>query len=142
MSYKAVPKNPYKTILWDLVDELLTYGCSGPEVAARIGVSPDTLYDRCKLEKNSCFSEHARKQRENGKALLREKQFKKALNLNEPGCVKTLLHLSKHVLGEKDAPHIAMEAPKNLSGLLIDIMSGGPLQPDSLSTNEPDDDDN
>lgn len=47
---------PLLTINWKEVDRYLEAGCIGTEIAAFIGVSPDTLYIRTVHEKGMTFT--------------------------------------------------------------------------------------
>jgi len=90
---------PPKTIEWERVDRLLQSNCKGTEIAARLGIHPDTLYDRCEAEKGVVFSAYAQSKRESGNSYIREKQYHKAI---VEGNTTVLMHLFKHRLGEWD----------------------------------------
>jgi len=44
---------------WNLVGEYLEAGCSGAEIAAMLGISAATLYDRCQTDNGLMFSEYS-----------------------------------------------------------------------------------
>jgi hypothetical protein len=83
---------------WKLVDELFAYGCNGVQIAARLGIHPQTLYDRTVEEKKTEFSVYMQEKRSKGETCLRETQFK----LAQRGNVQMLIWLGKERLGQKD----------------------------------------
>lgn len=97
---KLPPYRPMIPINWDQVDEWLEYGCTGVEIAARIGVSQDTLYERTQREKGTAFSLYASEKRAKGDTFLREYQFKQA----KKGNITMLIWLGKQRLGQKENP--------------------------------------
>lgn len=101
---KLKPKigRPLVELDWNFIDDLLTWGCSGSQVAARIGVHPKTLYDRCLIEKELPFCEYIVQKREKGDTLLKEQQFKKALGLTDLGDNTMLVWLGKNRLNQRD----------------------------------------
>jgi hypothetical protein len=84
------------------VDGLLESGCNGIQVAASLGIHPDTLYNRVREKYNTDFSAYAASKRAAGDSLLHVKQFKKAMD----GDTKMLIHLGKFRLDqyEKEDP--------------------------------------
>lgn len=92
MSHPGIP------IDWKTVDRLLEAGCDGTQVAAHIGVHPETLYDRIAQEKGSGFSEYKATKRANGDSLLLAKQFKVAME----GDRTMLVWLGKQRLEQTD----------------------------------------
>lgn len=76
-----MPRKP-TVIDWKTVNMLLEAGCEGTEIAGYLGIHYNTLYERCKKENKSEFSEYAKIYRSKGDALLRSAQFKQALNGN------------------------------------------------------------
>lgn len=64
---------------WEIVNELLEAGCNGQEVSAYLGVTDDTLNNRCKEVYKLVFSEYAIKYKNKGNGMLRIAQFKSAL---------------------------------------------------------------
>ena len=65
--------HPVLPINWDEVDKYLQAGCSGTQVAAIIGVSPDTLYRRCQSERGANFSVISQEKRAKGDGFLHAK---------------------------------------------------------------------
>ncbi len=97
-----------KEVNWDQIDNMLMAGCNGVQCAAAIGVSADTLYDRCQLEKNSTFSVYSQQKRAHGDGLLHAAQFQKAYKDRNP---TMLIWLGKQRLDQKEGDHDLREAP-------------------------------
>lgn len=89
---------PQKPIEWDVVDQLLMAGCTGTEVAANFNIYPDTLYRRVQEEFAITFTEYAAKYEEKGKALIKLKQFEKALEKDNT----LLIWVGKQRLGQRE----------------------------------------
>lgn len=64
---------------WSTVDTMLRCMADGVEIAARLGVHPDTLYRACQREKKMAFQDYAATRHANTKTLLRERQIQVAL---------------------------------------------------------------
>ena len=73
------------TIDWDIVDSLLEAGCDGTHIAAYFGIHKDTLYDRCKSEKNTDFSDYKAEKRAKGDLKLFVAQFDAAVKDKDRG---------------------------------------------------------
>lgn len=71
--------NP-KRLDWKIIDHLLEAGCTGIEIAGRIGISKHTLYERCVLEKKETFSVYSQLKRASGDSILRETQYDLAID--------------------------------------------------------------
>jgi len=89
---------PQKPIDWDLVEKAIGAGCEGVEIAAHLGIHPNTLYERTVAEHGITFSEYLSTKREKGESILRMKQFQVAMN----GNVTMLIWLGKQRLGQKE----------------------------------------
>ena len=89
---------PAALIDWKAVDRLLQAGCTATQIASRFGITPDTLYNRCKTDNKQDFSAYSRQKREHGETLLHEHQFKKAME----GNLSRLIWLGKQRLGQKE----------------------------------------
>jgi hypothetical protein len=87
---------------WDVVNKYLQAGCMGTEVAAVIGCGPDTLYRRCQEEHGINFEAYRQSQLAYGDSLLKDKQFKIALE----GDKVMLIWLGKQRLGQKDKQEV------------------------------------
>jgi hypothetical protein len=75
---------PKVIVDWKLVNQYLEAGCTGTEVAARLGMHPDSLYNTCKRDNKTDFSAYSQSKRASGDALLRAKQFETAMGLRKP----------------------------------------------------------
>ena len=74
---KSRPKIP---IDWEMVDRLLMANCDGASIARKIGMHPETFYDRVVREKGIGYTEYRSQKVEDGNTLLHQVQFKKAMN--------------------------------------------------------------
>lgn len=95
-----------KIIDWEQVDTLLTAGCTGTEVAGYLGIHADTLYKRCEEEKLIGFTAYLQEKRSNGKALLRAKQYSKAMGKTDTGDTTLLIWLGKVSLDQIESKKI------------------------------------
>ena len=89
---------PKADIDWKRVDELLEADCEGTEIAAALGLVPDTLYKRCQEDNKLRFSDYLRQKKASGNSMLKEKQFEKALS----GDSGMLVWLGKNRLNQSD----------------------------------------
>ncbi|MBC6988956.1 hypothetical protein [Hymenobacter sp. BT491] len=83
---------------WKTVDRLLKAGCTGVQIAARLGIHPETLYDNCKRDHKTDFSAYSAEKKADGETLLLEQQ----MNLAMKGNLGMLIWLGKQRLGQKD----------------------------------------
>ena len=90
---------PPKEIDWNVVDKLLVSGCNGVQIAAYLGIHPDTLYDRCQSDKGVVFSSYLQDKRAKGDAMIHAVQFDRAVKDKN---IQMLMHLGKHRLNQKD----------------------------------------
>jgi len=93
---------PVIPIDWEFVEALLEAGCKGTEIAFRIGVTPETLYERTEKERGMSFSSYSLKHREKGEATLREVQYLKAIGKYDKGDNMMLIWLGKNRLKQVD----------------------------------------
>ena len=105
---KKSPTKQKIPIDWREVDKYLIGGALGTQVAAALGVCPDTLYDRCVEDHKILFSEYSAKKRQKGDMMLHAKQFQVAMN----GNVSMLIWLGKQRLGQRE-PEIIQKDPEN-----------------------------
>lgn len=84
---------------WDKVDKLLEAGCDGTQVAAFLGMHPETLYDRCKAEKNTDFSAYKQEKKAKGDVMLLSAQFESAIDDRDKAM---MIWLGKQRLGQKE----------------------------------------
>lgn len=98
---KAIKRPPCRPLLdvdWKVVDEYLETGCPGTKIADAIGISADTLYDRCEKEKGVTFTVYSQQKRTKGDALLHKLQFDKA----KEGDTSLLIFLGKVRLEQRE----------------------------------------
>ena len=96
-----------KHIDWTMVDKMLRAGCTGVEVAARLGMHPETLYCRCEKEKRIEFTAYQAIKRSDGKALLREVQHEMAIVDKNPTIA---IWLGKQDLDQREPESRTIEA--------------------------------
>lgn len=71
---------PRTVIDWEKVKVWLRAHCTATEIAGKLGVDPDTIYNRCKLDNNVCFTVFCQEYRERGKLDLRLAGYDEAVN--------------------------------------------------------------
>lgn len=107
---------------WDRVDRSLIAGSNGVQVAAMLGVHPETLYDKCLQDKKVYFSDYMQQKRQEGNDILLGKQFE----LAKGGDKMMLIWLGKNRLDQSDKKEIKQQN----TGSLINInMTGGQDKP-------------
>lgn len=89
---------PEKPIDWKRVDELLEAGCHGTEICPHFDLSPERFYERVQARYGVSFTIYSQEKKQKGDSILREKQFKKAIN----GDNMMLIWLGKNRLGQRD----------------------------------------
>jgi len=97
---------PKKKIDWKEVDKYLVAGATGTEVAAVLGIHPETLYGRCKEEHKIGFSDYLQQKREKGDSMLKLKQFEQAME----GDRGMLVWLGKNRLNQSDKKEVKHDA--------------------------------
>ena len=90
---------PEKPINWEVVENLLVSGCLGTEIAAQFDMHPDTFYRRVEQQYGMGFTDYSSEKRCKGNAVLRAKQFEKAV---KKGDNSMLIWLGKNRLGQKE----------------------------------------
>ena len=93
---------PKVNIDWKIVDSLLEADCEGTEIAAYLGLSVNTLYNRCKIDNNINFSGYL--------------QEKKATNIN-PKSKEQIVKEWKQINIKKNTKN------KDLNGFYIYIIN-------------------
>lgn len=93
---------PEISIDWDKVDELLTAGCLGTEVAGYFEIHPDTFYRRVQEKFNMGFTDYSREKKFKGESILRAHQYAKALGLTDKGDNTLLIWLGKCRLKQRE----------------------------------------
>jgi IS30 family transposase len=94
---------------WEKVSEWLEAGADGTDVAAALGIHPETLYDRCKKEQKTDFSVYRAQKRAVGMNSLRVARYELATKDKNP---TMMIWLSKQMLGETDKPGIVAETDR------------------------------
>lgn len=89
---------PLALIDWRTVDRLLQAGCTGVQIAARLGIANETLYRATEREHKMGFDAYAADKRAHGDTLLLEKQMEAAMK----GDKTMLIWLGKQRLGQKE----------------------------------------
>jgi AraC-like DNA-binding protein len=129
---------PEIPIDWQVVEELLTAGCNGTEVASHFGMHQDTFYRRVQQEFNIGFTEYAANKRANGEALLKKVQFEKACGLSKKGDNTMLIWLGKQRLGQKEnigdviIPEEVMKAFGQLMGQIEKVQEARKIADNSI----------
>jgi IS30 family transposase len=91
--------NKKVNIDWSYIGELCEAGCSGVEIASKLGIHQNTIYQRCKTDLNIEFVEFSQQKKQSGEALIKKTQFDMAVKDKD----KTMLiWLGKNRLGQKD----------------------------------------
>jgi len=122
---------PLKEIDWDKVDDLLTAGCLGTEVAAYFDMHPNTFYDRVVARYGVSFTEFSSKRKQNGEAILRAHQYAKALGMTKEGDNTLLIWLGKQRLNQSESPNdvsITPETATNFNLLMDQLRKAQELQ--------------
>lgn len=134
MEEKNVSGRPPANIDWNKVEDLLMAGCMGTGIAAYLGISAQTLYDRCLIEKKMLFSQFSQQKKEKGDEILRAHQYAKALGLTDKGDNTLLIWLGKTRLKQKENP---LELEHSLTVTTIDYSEAEEhYSPSQISTTE------
>jgi hypothetical protein len=97
---------PIMKINWKLAGEMCAAGCYGGPIAAALGISMQTLYDRVQTDHGKDFTTFRREHLAAGDDVLRKKQFE----LAKRGDKTMLIWLGKNRLGQKDRHDISGSA--------------------------------
>jgi len=84
---------------WKQVGAMLEAECSGEQIAGKLGIHANTLYQRCKKELNLDFVTFKAQKQASGETLLKVKQFESAVKDKDRSM---LIWLGKQRLGQKD----------------------------------------
>jgi hypothetical protein len=96
---------PKTDIDWKTVNKLLEADCEGTEIAAYLGIVPNTLYRRCETDHKISFSKYLQEKKAKGNSLLKVKQFDKAMS----GDRTMLVWLGKQRLGQSEKAQQSIE---------------------------------
>lgn len=102
---------------WTLVDSMLEAGCTGEEVAARIGCHADTLYKRIEETFKTGFTAYRQQKVAKGDQILREKLFTKATG----GDTTSLIFLAKTRLGMSEKVEVEHTIPEQTAQTIVQI---------------------
>ena len=109
---KRKPGRPKIIINWDVVASYLRAQCDTVGIAGILGISPDTLYTRCKKDNKIDYTAFSAQKKSEGKELLRAKQFTTAIGDSAkeiPPNVTMQIWLGKQYLGQKDKQDITSD---------------------------------
>jgi|KBSMisStandDraft_5_1062788.scaffolds.fasta_scaffold288899_3 hypothetical protein len=134
-SEKEKRGRPATDISWQYVDKLLQADCSGTEIAARLGIKPANLYDRCWTDNGILFSEYSQEKKAKGDSILREVQFSKAL----AGDNTLLIWLGKCRLRQSDP---SLSNQNNAQKIIVEVKGNGLASGVDVSTSSVSDTDN
>lgn len=112
---------PEADIDWAKVDDLLVAGCMGTEIAAYLGLNPQTLYRRCEDLYKINFSEYLQEKRAKGDTLLHAAQFDEAVRKRN---TTMLVWLGKNRLDQSDKKEITHEG-----GFQFNVINYGDKKP-------------
>jgi len=90
---------------WKKVDELLEAGCDGTEICGNLGISYDTLSRHTERDKKLKFADYKALKRAKGDSILRNRQYKTALEGNVP----MQIWLGKQRLDQSEKSKITQE---------------------------------
>jgi hypothetical protein len=96
---------PTADIEYDKLKALCQILCTGEECANILGMDYDTLNKGLEREGHGGFTDYLKKHGSEGKASLRRKQFKSAV---EDGNVTMQIWLGKQILDQRDKKDVAM----------------------------------
>ena len=102
-------------INWARVNSALEAGANGVQVAAMLGIHPETLYDRCKEVYKTDFSAYMLTKRESGNEKLLKAQYELAIQENDRAM---LIWLGKQRLNQSEKREVKTE----FSGLNFKIV--------------------
>lgn len=95
---EKLPFKARKEIDWDVADRLIECGNSGTAVAAHFGIHPDTLHDRCLIEKGVSYTSYSTEKKQKGICRLLAKQYEVAMK----GNTTMLIWVGKQMAGQRD----------------------------------------
>jgi len=99
---------PSVKIDWKQIDRLCHIQCTGPEIAAILGLDRSTLEKRCKKDKRVNLSAYIKEKSYGGRMSLRRWQFETA----KKGNPALLIWLGKQYLDQKDKHEVESRETK------------------------------
>lgn len=115
MSEIGRPESP---INWKVVEDLLTAGCSGANIAGYIGIERRTLYHRCETDHGKSFTDYSTQFYSKGESLLKAQQFAKAMGKTTEGDNTLLIWLGKVRLKQKEEVSVSAQDLQNISSVV------------------------
>jgi len=106
-------------INWSEVSEYLQAGCSGVEIASKLGIHENTLYQRCRTDLNVEFMAYSQQKRASGEALLKKTQFDMAVIDKDRSM---LIWLGKNRLGQTDKQQTNVNVNEAVTGVEVVII--------------------
>lgn len=85
-------------INWEEIDKFLMAGVSGVQIASVIGITYETLYERCVKENKKAWSEYSLEKKQKGNSMLLGKQYQIAMQ----GNTTMLIWLGKQRLEQRE----------------------------------------
>lgn len=121
---KVIPSQPRagrpsKSLDWSKIDFYLEAGSTGTQVAANLGIHPNTLYERCAQEKKMTFTDYSQLKKSSGHSKILGKQYAKALQ----GDNSMLIWVGKQQLGQRDEIKTVQQFDGKLGNLLDVLMN-------------------
>lgn len=105
---KRSNSRPKAIIDWNKVDSLLIGGSNGVQVAAELGIHPDTLYRAVEREKHVTFAAYYNQKRAKGDSYIHQAQYQKALKEKN---TTMLIWLGKQRCGQRDRDEESAKIP-------------------------------
>lgn len=111
-----------REIDWEKVDYMFVCGANITQTAAAIGVCKDTLYRRCKEDRNQTLQSIYEEKREKGNNLIHIAQYEKAIKEKNP---TMLIWLGKQRLQQKEQldQSIAKDIEKKFDEKMDQVLS-------------------
>lgn len=108
---------PEANIDWNIVAKYLRAQCDSTGIASLLGISPDTLYRRCKIDNKMDYTAFSAQKKSEGKEMLRMVQFTTAFGDREKGIPPSTtmqIWLGKQHLNQRDKNELTGADGKDL----------------------------
>jgi len=120
MAKRKTAGRPEAIIDWNKVTKYLQAQCDSVGIAGLLGISVDTLYNRCKRDNNLDYSAFAAQKKSEGKELLRGKQYSVAME----GDKTMLVWLGKQYLMQSDKQELTgKDGEKLIPAIQIEVIN-------------------
>lgn len=125
---------PEKEIDWKKVDDLLTAGCLGTEIAGYFDMHPNTFYGKVEDKYKMSFTSYSQEKKAKGESILRAHQYAKALGITEKGDNTLLIWLGKQRLNQRDHREESKQVIQSVFKVNYINDTGSPIEilPESL----------